>query len=103
MPKILDELPKVSRQGRKPKYDFDALFGHGDKAVELIQGTDFDCSVTTMRHNLYRHSDKRNIQIKTVTPEGTEDRIVFQVLGEKKPKNKKATTKTTKGKATSGK
>lgn len=80
MPTVLEEMPKVTRPGRNSKYDFDALFSHGDKPVQLVEGEDYDCSTRTMRHNLYRHSKDRNIKIKTVTPEGTTDRIVFRVL-----------------------
>lgn len=87
MPKILNELPEVKRPGRKPKYDYDGLFSHGNKAVQITRGTDFDCSVGTMRHNLYREADSRGKSLKTVTED--ENTISFKVLP-KKAKTKKS-------------
>ena len=88
MPKVIGELPAVSRPGRKPKYDYESLFSHGDKAVQITRGEDFDCSVGTMRHNLYREADKRNKSLETVT--GDENTLSFKVLPKRtKAKNKK--------------
>lgn len=87
MAKILNELPKVERSGRKPKYDYDKLFSHGEKAVQITKGEDFDCSVATMRHNLYRESEKREIAIKTSTQTG--DTFSFKIF----PNKKKSKTK----------
>jgi hypothetical protein len=79
MPKVLDELPKASRSGRSPKYDYDQWFKTAQESkggIELIRGSenevkagkaDFDAEVRTMRHNLYRHSKKRDLTIETVT------------------------------------
>jgi hypothetical protein len=86
MPKILNELPEVKRPGRKPKYDYENLFSNGDKAVQITKGEDFDCSVGTMRHNLYREADKRNKSLKTVTSD--DNTLSFKVLP-KKAKAKK--------------
>jgi hypothetical protein len=94
MPELLEEMPKVKRAGRKPKYPFTEWFSNGDKAVQLTQGKDFDCSVTTMRHNLYRHSDNNDLKIETVTPADSEGVIVFKVVG-KKSQSKKTTKKAT--------
>jgi hypothetical protein len=81
MPEVLDTMPKVSRSGRKPLYNYDDLFSHGEKPVKLVQGEDFTCSTRTMRHNLYRQSKTRNLDIKTVTLDDDEA-IVFQILPE---------------------
>ena len=93
MPKVLDEMPKAVRTGRKPKHDYDALFSHGDKPVELTQGEDFDCSVRTMRHNIYRQSKVRDLNIKTVTPD--DKTLVFRILPEEKGTKAKTTSKQT--------
>ena len=87
MPKILKELPEVTRPGRKPKYDYESLFSHGDSAVQITRGEDFDCSVSTMRHNLYREADKRNKSLETVTAD--ENTLAYKVL----PKRKKTAKK----------
>lgn len=92
--KVLEEMPKANRSGRKPKHDYDAFFSHGENPVELKAGEDFDCSVRTMRHNLYRQSKVRNISIKTVTQDDTS--IVFRVLPEAKEETEKKQTPTKK-------
>lgn len=84
MPKVLDKLPEVKRAGRKPKYDYDALFSHGNKAVQLTKGKDFSCSLATMRHNLYRESDRRGISIETVTE--SDEQFAYKVLSERRNK-----------------
>lgn len=83
MPKILKELPEVKRPGRKPKYDYENLFSHTEP-VQISRGEDFDCSVSTMRHNLYREADRRNKGLKTVTQD--ENTLSFQVLPKRKAK-----------------
>jgi hypothetical protein len=87
MPKILNDLPEVKRPGRKPKYDYESLFSHGSKAVQITKGEDFDCSVGTMRHNLYREADKRNKSLATVTND--ENTLSFKVLPKRTKKAKK--------------
>lgn len=89
MPEILDSLPEVKRTGRKPKYNYDELFSHGEKAVRLTQGEDFDCSLATMRHNIYREADRRGISVGTVT-EG-ESAFAFKVLSAKRQKRAEKT------------
>lgn len=98
---ILKEMPKVERKGRTPKYDFDALFGNGDSPIELKKGEDFDCSVRTMRHNLYRHSEARGLKVSTVIPADSEDTITFRVI--ERPEAKSASKGTSKSKATAKK
>jgi hypothetical protein len=70
-------MPKVSRPGRTSKYPFDKWFEAAEKAegVELSRGDDFECEARTMRHNLYRHSNVRELDINTVllnSEDGTE-------------------------------
>jgi hypothetical protein len=95
MPEVLDEMPKVTRSGRKPLHDYDELFSHGNKPVKLKRdengNADFKCSVRTMRHNLYRQSKVRDLTIKTVTPD--DDTIIFRVLPEEEVKAKKSAAK----------
>ncbi len=70
----LKELPAVKRTGRKPKYNFSKEIGDG-KAHRLIRGSkkeveagdaDFNCTTTTMRHNLYRIGRNNGVNLSTV-------------------------------------
>lgn len=61
-------MKQVKRTGRKPKYDYENIFEQALKhpAIRLTQGDDFDCSVQTMKHNLYKQQKPRGLKIKTV-------------------------------------
>lgn len=93
---ILDTRPDVKRKGRTSKYDYDAFFSQGDKFVKLTAGTDFNCSVATMRHNVSRQAVSRDIKIETLIIPADQndgnDALTLRVLGkrtEKKTTNKK--------------
>lgn len=81
MPTVLKDKVKVVRSGRKPTHDYENWFAEAAKASEaggslqLVRGKDFDSTLRTMRHNLYRTSSAKGLKINTailVSEDGTE-------------------------------
>lgn len=110
------ERPQVKRPGRKPIHPYNEWFSmlqeNPDKSVSIIEGEDYNSSTKTMRHNIYRERDKRELNVETVTLKDDKDEVIGLglVLGEKKTEKpaeksvaKSSKSKSTKTKATASK
>lgn len=95
MPKVLSEMPKVARPGRKPLYPYDEWFEKAreatkeGKALELIRGKnkDFESKVKTMRHNLYRQAENHDVDLETVViSQNGNESIAIRNNGKRKAK-----------------
>lgn len=90
--KTLKELPRSKRPGRQPNLDYGELFAHED-VVMLIRGEDFNCTLKTQRHNLYRHSKIHGVKLETVTVPAEDndgkEAIAFKVIGRNSKKKAK--------------
>lgn len=96
--KVMKEA-KVTARGRKPKYDWDTIFGNLQSMAEgkmavFSQGEDFLCSVASYRVMMHAEAKKRGLLLDVWTLENGTD--VGVRVSDRAPRRAKsdATTKT---------
>lgn len=64
MPKILEEMPAVTRSSRERKYPWNEWLD--GKAREFEQGTDFDCTIRTFVGMAYAAARRAEVGVQAV-------------------------------------
>lgn len=78
MPVTIDALPKTAR-GRARKYDFRKQMD--GKVYLIVEGTDFNCKVASVRPAVIRSAEETGMKVKTrVTEHDGHEALAFQAV-----------------------